>query len=130
MGLDLPSVLALGAAGLMGISCLCLGIRLCRTGKAAVTPEQVTEARRNKRHLTELLEHPGWKLLSGWGEAQLVPRKHKILLEPTETIGIDNYLKGEVQGIELMLRMPSHLIDEATAIIALDVNGSDDPEDE
>lgn len=130
MELGISYVLAMGAACLMGVSLLCLGLRVCRTGKAAVTPEQITEARKNKRVLEELVRHPGWKLLNTWGEAQVAPRRNKVLLEPTSQPYEQEFTKGEIQGIELMLKIPVHLIDEATAIIALDVEGSNADSDE
>lgn len=86
-----------------------------------MTPEQVTEARKQKRIMEELIEHPGWKMLQEIAAAQTGNRKNNILLKPTESPYEQEYMKGEVQGIELMLKIPSSMVESAQAIIAQDM---------
>jgi len=86
-----------------------------------VTPEQVAEARRQKRMMEELVAHPGWKMLQEVANSQALNRKNNILLKPTESPYEQEYMKGEVQGIELIMKVPSTLIESAKAIVASEV---------
>jgi hypothetical protein len=94
-----------------------------------VTPEQLAEAKKQKRVMEALLEHEGFKLLRQIGLDQSLTRKNKVLLEPTENPLGQEFMKGEVQGIELMLRMPDSIIESSKAMIALEVGNDADQED-
>ena len=94
-----------------------------------MTPEQLTEARKQKRVMEELVEHPGWKMLQEIAAAQTLNRKNNILLKPTESPYEQEYMKGEVQGMELLMKVPSSMIESAKAIIASDVGKNADSEE-
>lgn len=81
------------------------------------TEEERQEAAKAKAEMEALLEHPGWKTLSRIAEVQSSGRKNEVLLKPTENAYQQEYLKGEVQGIEFMLRLPESVIQTSKAVI-------------
>lgn len=84
-----------------------------------MTEEQRIEAARNKKMMEELVSHEGWKLLTGFGKGQVGSRSNKVLLEPTKEPFAVEYMKGEIQGIQLILATPEKLIEESEAILRI-----------
>ena len=126
---SLGPVTLVAAAGALACLLVCLGhlaykYRLERR-EPKVTPEQVNEARRQKRIMEELIEHPGWKMLQEIAASQTGNRKNNILLKPTEQPYEQEYMKGEVQGIEMLMKIPASMIESAQAIISRDMKNDD-----
>lgn len=100
---------------------------LRRVGKRKVTEDQRVEAIKNKKAMEALIATEGWKLLEGFGKGQVGPRENQVMLVPTKDVMEQEFMKGEVQGIKLLLETPGKLIEESKAIIDLaneqEVNG-------
>jgi len=110
-------LLACGLFLLLG-GCVGLGWKIWRDwGKKVYTEEEKDEAIRMKREMEELQELPGWKTLVKYAEVQLSGRKNEVLLKPTENPYQQEYLKGEVNGIDLFIRIPKVIVDESQAVI-------------
>lgn len=90
-----------------------------REWRKKVLEEQRVEAARSKRMMEELMETEGWKFIAEAAKMQSVRRQNEVLLKPTENPLAQEYLKGEVQGIELFVTLPEKLIENAQAIIDL-----------
>ena len=97
------------------------GLRLCFDARKAwakrVTEEQRLEAAKHKKIMEQLMETEGWKLLEAAARVQSTSRQNEIMLKPTENPLLQEYCKGEVQGIELFLRLPKNLIESSKAIL-------------
>lgn len=93
--------------------------------------EQLAEARRQIELMEGLEKNPGWVFLKELGEAQVGPRKNKVLLEPCnpEKQAEQEYVKGEIQGIEMMLRFPKLLTENAKAVVKMAREGGLDKEE-
>ena len=108
--------------GLIGL-CLTLlgGLRVyldCKKAWASrVTEEQRLEAAKHKKIMQQLVETEGWKFLEAAAKVQSTSRQNEIMLKPTENPLLQEYCKGEVQGIELFLRLPKNLIESSKAIL-------------
>lgn len=111
-------------------SWILLGLALCCAGAfwdllaydrwtKRVTEEQRVEAVRNKKMMEALVATDGWKMLAAVASAQIAPRRNKVTLTPTTDIVEENFMKGEIQGIELFVNLPSKLIEESDAIIKM-----------
>lgn len=86
-----------------------------------MTPEQLNEAIRQKRMMEELMQHPGYAVLKSFGQNQALQRKNQVLLQPTEQPLTQEYMKGEISGIELIFKLPEAVIESAQAVIAADM---------
>ena len=82
-----------------------------------VTEEQRLEAAKHKKIMEQLVETEGWKLLEAAAKVQSTSRQNEIMLKPTENPLLQEYCKGEVQGIALFLRLPKNLIESSKAIL-------------
>lgn len=71
--------------------------------------------------MEELIAHPGYLLLKSFADAQCLQRKNNILLTPTEQPLAQEFMKGEVQGIELIFKVPGTIIESSKAMISSDV---------
>jgi len=113
------------------VSLICLGLALCCAGlfwdllafhrllRDRVTEEQRVEAVRNKKMMEALVATDGWKMLAAVADAQVAPRKNRVTLTPTTDVVEENFMKGEIQGIELFVNLPRKLIEESDAIIKM-----------
>lgn len=86
-------------------------------GTKRVTEEQKVEAAQHKKMMEELVKHPGWKLLEAAAKVQSTSRQNEIMLKPTENPLVQEYAKGEVQGIQLFITLPKNLIESSKAIL-------------
>lgn len=71
--------------------------------------------------LQELLSSPGWDLLVEVVEAQTSIRKDVILLTALETsdkVYAQEFMKGEVAGMRLLVQLPKDIVDSTQAKIA------------
>lgn len=87
--------------------------RRCRR----VTDEERREAARTKRVMSELLEHPGWKMIEEVATAQTNNKKGEILYKPTENTLVQEYVKGEIHGIDFLKSIPTVLIESSEAVL-------------
>ena len=112
-------------AGLLSIAAFLL---LCTAGSCAFRlwyvrrkrrkmEEQVAEARKTLEQMEGLLLTPGWKAISEIARVQVEGRKNEVLLKPTKDGAEENYMKGEIQGIELMASFPKKLIEMSKDIL-------------
>lgn len=92
------------------------------------TEEERQEAARVKREMEELMSTPGWKTLVSIGLVHSNGRKNEVLLKPTENAYAQEYLKGEVNGIEFMLKIPEVALESADAVIKAAIAAQRDEE--
>ncbi len=103
---------------LLCLGCCALSLELRkRWNRKVYSEEEKEEAIKQKREMEELLQSPGWKTLIRIAEAQSLGRKNEVLLKPTENPYQQEYLKGEITGIELILRTPGTVVETAKALI-------------
>ncbi len=107
------------------------GLTLCLSGlllhvlarwwirRFAVTEEQRVEAARTKKQMEQLIATDGWKMLEAAAKAQLGNRQNTVMLNPTKDLAEENYLKGEIQGLTLLISLPEKLIEQNDAILRL-----------
>lgn len=81
--------------------------------------EQRREAVRTKRMIEELFLTEGWKLLATTAQSQVNTRRGLINFKAATDPLEQEFVKGEAHGIELFLRIPNALLDEAKTIIEL-----------
>lgn len=70
--------------------------------------------------LRQLLKSPGWDLLVKHANEQVKTRTDEVILRPLESTGkvtLQEYMKGEVGGIRLIMALPETLIEIAEAVI-------------
>ncbi len=91
----------------------------------AVTEEQRIEAARTKKQMEQLIETEGWKMLRAAAKAQLGNRQNTVMLNPTKDLAEENYLKGEIQGLTLLISLPEKLIEQNDAILKLALEQED-----
>lgn len=115
MGTGALICLGLGLCGLSLLPRLLAFYRYVRWGK--VTEEQRVEAAKHKKIMEELVKTPGWKLLEEAAKVQSTSRQNEIMLKPTENALVQEYAKGEVQGIQLFMTLPRTLIESSKAIL-------------
>jgi hypothetical protein len=85
--------------------------------KKMLSEEQRAEAIRSKREMDFLLSTPGWKTLSSIFRSQISLRENEVLLKPTKDPLEQEYQKGEIQGLKLLLQYPETVIENARAVI-------------
>jgi len=109
--------LLVGAIG--GSALVLLGIWMVWIGGIRrVTEEQRAEAVRVKREMEALIASAGWKKLQEYAEKQKIERSNSVLLSPTETPMTQEFMKGEIQGISLFVKIPEILITSSKDILA------------
>ena len=84
-----------------------------------MSEEQRIEAARERRVMKSLVETEGWRRMVEIAEKHVEVRKNEVLLTPTDHPGQDNYLKGEIQGITVLMKIPEAVIAQADAVIQL-----------
>ena len=96
-------------------------------GRNRVTEEQRVEAVRLKKQMEELVASPGWQTVRDIIQRQVEPRKQQVLFNPTSEPYQQEYMKGEVNGMETILRLPATMIETSDAIIrqALEQEGDE-----
>ncbi len=112
MGWALVGAIGGSALVLLGIGMVWIG------GIRRVTEEQRAEAVRVKREMEALIASPGWKKLQEYAEKQKIERSNSVLLSPTETPMTQEFMKGEIQGISLFVKIPEILITSSKDILA------------
>ena len=91
-----------------------------------MTEEQRVEAARTKKQMEALIALDGWKMIAEAAKAQLGNRENTVMLNPTEDLAAENYMKGEIQGIKLFLSIPEKLIEQNAAILKLALEQEED----
>ena len=110
----------LGTFGAGLLLCGLLSIGLNRyLNRCPVTSEQIAEAAKNKQAMESMLATDGWKLLEAAFRSQVENRKNQIIFKPTHEVPDFEYMKGEVQGMELVLKLPVKLIEESKSILEI-----------
>ena len=117
MGFNSYLLLCSVGLGLVVLGAVCEYLRLRVLRANRVTEEQRLEAAKHKKIMEQLVETEGWKLLEAAAKVQSTSRQNEIMLKPTENPLLQEYCKGEVQGIELFLRLPKNLIESSKAIL-------------
>lgn len=107
----------LGAIG--GSALVLLGIGMVWIGgRRKVSEEQRAEAAKIKRELEEMMKTPGWGRVEVWVKNQVDERSKLVLRSPTKEPLEQEYLKGEVHGIELFGMFPKVVIEQMKEILA------------
>lgn len=78
-----------------------------------------------------MTQHPGWIRLKEIVEGQVSARMGSVLfrvLEDQNSVFAQEYMKGEIQGLRLVLALPDQQMAEAEAVLA-QLGLSDDDED-
>ena len=117
MGFNSYLLLCSSGLGLIVLGAVCEYLRLRVLRAKRVTEEQRLEAAKHKKIMEQLVETEGWKLLEAAAKVQSTSRQNEIMLKPTENPLLQEYCKGEVQGIELFLKLPKNLIESSKAIL-------------
>lgn len=84
-----------------------------------MTEEQREEAEKEKRIFSALVASEGWKRLVEIAEVQAKARENEVLLKPTENTYLQEYVKGEIQGIKVFTKIPTNLLEVADSILKL-----------
>lgn len=82
-----------------------------------VTEEQRVEAARHKKWMEELIATEGWKLLEAAAKVQTSQRENMLKGKPTSDLAEENFMKGEVQGIEIFMKIPEVLVQNSKAVL-------------
>ena len=111
----------LGTAGafLLTLGLSLIGRRLYVRAKRKKMDEQIEEALKSLEQMRSLQEHPGWKMLESAALAQIEARKNEVLLQPTVDAFAQEFMKGEIQGIQLFASIPRKLVEENKDILAV-----------
>ena len=88
-------------------------------GRGRVTEEQRLEAAQNKRIMNELMATEGWQRMVEVAKAQADGKKGQVLYQPTEAPLAQEYLKGEIHGIELFMSIPKAVLEESEGLLRL-----------
>lgn len=83
-------------------------------------PKRLTEAMRAKNLMTLLLAHEGWIVLSKIINAQIHTRRQEYELAPLESLDAlpkQEYMKGEVASLSMVLNLPQAIIDGEQPVI-------------
>lgn len=75
--------------------------------------EKIPDEEKNEALLL-LTKSRGWQILVTIAEIQIGTRKNQVLYKPLEGesgIYIQEFLKGEIQGMESLLRLPQTIVD-------------------
>lgn len=67
-----------------------------------------------------MVKSPGWDLLVKHANEQIKTRTDTVILTPLESTGkvtLQEFMKGEIGGIRLMMALPDTLIEVAEAVI-------------
>ena len=80
--------------------------------------DSVREAKQMADEFQHMIGTAGWKRLKQLAEVQVQGRTNEILLKPTENQAMQEYQKGELQGIQLFLRLPELSIEMAKDLMA------------
>lgn len=105
------------AAGLLLVVGLGLLVWPRLRGAKRVTEDQHVEAVRMKRKMESLLGSDGWKMLAEMLEAQIGPRKQRVLYAPTKEPMEQEYTKGEIAMLEMIARLPRTIIATSDEVI-------------
>ena len=81
--------------------------------------EQIDEAREALEEMRALVLQPGWARISKIAFAQIEARKNEVLLQPTTDTYAQEYMKGEIQGIQLFVNLPRKLVEENKDLLAV-----------
>ena len=81
--------------------------------------EQIDEAREALEEMRALVLQPGWARISKIAQAQIEARKNEVLLQPTTDTYAQEYMKGEIQGIQLFVNLPRKLVEENKDLLAV-----------
>ena len=107
----------LGAIG--GSALVLLGIGMVWIGgRRKVSEEQRSEAAKIKRELEEMMKTAGWARIEAWVKKQVDERSKLVLRSPTETPLAQEYMKGEIHGIELFAEIPKVMVAHHAEILA------------
>ena len=107
----------LGAIG--GSALVLLGIGMVWIGgRRKVSEEQRSEAAKVKRELEEMMKTAGWARIEAWVKQQVDERSKLVLRSPTKDQLEQEYLKGEVHGIELFGTFPKSVVEQMKEILA------------
>lgn len=93
--------------------------------------EQRKAAVMQKESFRGLTQHPGWERLREIVEGQINARTGAVLfrvLEDQNSVFAQEYMKGEIQGLRLVLALPDQQMAEAEAVLA-QLGLSDEDED-
>ncbi len=106
--------------GLGGLIAILVGIGLVWfSGRRTVSEERRREAAKLKKLMDELQESPGWRELQRIAKEQVSARSNQVLLVPTESPLTQEYLKGEIQGLRLIVELPEKLAADAAEVLAV-----------
>lgn len=89
-----------------------------------VSDDQWREQRRaaviQKESFRGLTQHPGWEKLTEIVRGQIEARMGQVLqvLESESAVFAQEYMKGEIQGLRLMLALPEVQMTEAEAVLS------------
>lgn len=67
-----------------------------------------------KEALLLLTKNKGWQILCAIAEIQIATRKNHVLYKPLESAAggyVQEFLKGEIQGMENLLKLPQTILD-------------------
>ena len=90
--------------------------------------EGLEEARRALHDLRGLLNHPGWDRLGEILEAQAFNRTQQVIKVPLETMDgtlEQEFMKGEISGLELFRLLPSTVIEQLELTVKEKDDGTD-----
>jgi hypothetical protein len=93
---------------------------------------QYEEAIRNINALKKLVASDGWQIFVDIGKEQMHDRTQPVVLKPLTDIGgvlHQEFTKGEIAGITVMLAMPEVQIEASEAILEA-LKGQDDGSEE
>lgn len=80
--------------------------------------ESVREAKQMADEFQFMIGTAGWKRLCQLAAVQVQGRQNEILLQPTENAAKQEYQKGELQGIQLFVKLPELSIEMAKDLMA------------
>ena len=81
--------------------------------------------------LRQLLKSPGWELLVKHAQAQIQTRTDTVILTPLESTGKvtqQEFQKGEIAGMRLLIALPESLIETVKAILDKQQRENDESE--
>ena len=81
--------------------------------------EQVEEARVALLELQEMIKTPGWKRLQKIADTQIEGRRNEVLLQPTTDAYAQEYMKGEINGMATVIKMPAMLVEQNKELLEI-----------
>lgn len=80
---------------------------------------QRADAQTLRDAMREMVKTQGWQILEATAKMQITNRVDKLMLEPTESIASENFMKGEVAMLRTMLSLPAKILDESLQVLDL-----------